>query len=305
MAAAASERDRVRVRDLLVHLRLHWQIMLMPLFLWGFLMSAGPAAASLVTPRFWLVLFIVHVMFYGGSTALNSYYDRDEGPVGGLWHPPPVTHHLLYFSAGLQVLGLVLLLFISVPMFVLGLVMGAMSTAYSHPAVRLKARPWASLLAVSIFQGMGGAAAGWLFVQEDWRTLFSLRAGLVLLAAALTITGFYPLTQLYQREQDRKAGVISFAVHWGAKVFPLAIACFLAAAALMAILTWQTFGAPAAVLASGGLVLLAALVAVWWHRFDDTRVRENYVWMVRLGFLMTAGFLGFIFWQLLQGAPLP
>jgi 1,4-dihydroxy-2-naphthoate octaprenyltransferase len=302
MAAEASARERMRVRDLLAHLRLHWQIMLMPLFLWGFLMSAGPAAAGLITPLFWLVLFIVHVMFYGGSTALNSYYDRDEGPVGGLWHPPPVTRDLLYFAAGLQILGLVLLFFISIPMWVLAMVMGAVSTAYSHPAVRLKARPWASLLAVSIFQGMGGAAAGWLFAQEDWRTLFTLRAALVLLTAALTITGFYPLTQLYQREQDRKAGVISFAVYWGAKVFPLTIACFLAAAALMGVLVWQTFGLLAAVLSSGGLVLLAVLVAVWWRRYDDTRVRENYVWMTRLGFLMTAGFLGFIVWQLIRGA---
>jgi 4-hydroxybenzoate polyprenyltransferase len=161
----------------------------------------------------------------------------------------------------------------------------------------LKARPWASLLAVSVFQGMGGTAAGWLFVTDDWQTLFSVQAGLVVLTSSLIITGFYPLTQLYQRAQDRKAGVISFAVLAGEQVFPLAIACFLAAGLLMGALTWQAFGPLAALLSGGGVALLAVLVAVWWRRFDDSRVRENYVWMIRLGYLMTGGFLAFIVWQ--------
>ena len=291
----------MRLNDLLLHLRLHWQVMLLPLFLWGFLLAAGDAASSLVSARFWLVLFVFHVLFYGGATALNSYYDQDEGPVGGLWNPPQVTRDLLIFAVGVQILGLVLLFFISLPLFGLALIMGAVGNAYSHPAVRLKARPWASLLAVSIFQGMGGTAAGWLFVEEDWTTLFSLTAVLGMLAAGLLITGFYPLTQVYQREQDRKQGVISFAVHWGEKVFPLAIACLICAAILMGVLVWLTFGLVQAVIVAGGVALLAVLAALWWRRFDDGNVRENYVWMMRIGLVMTAGFLGFIVWHLVRG----
>jgi hypothetical protein len=161
------------VKDLVLHLRLHWQVMLAPLFLWGFVLSAGTRALELITPRFWLVFLIFHVLFYGGATALNSYYDQDEGPVGGLWDPPKVTRDLLVFSVSLQVIGLALLPFISLPLFGLALVMGVVGNAYSHPAIRLKAHPWSSLLAVSVFQGMGGTAAGWLFATEDWQTLFS------------------------------------------------------------------------------------------------------------------------------------
>jgi 4-hydroxybenzoate polyprenyltransferase len=292
----------MRFRDLFLHLRLHWQIMLLPLFLWGFLLSAGPGAADLISARFWLVLFVFYVLFYGGATALNSYYDQDEGPVGGLWDPPPVTRDLFRFAAGVQILGLVIIFFVSLPLFVLALVMGVVGTAYSHPATRLKARPWASLLTVSIFQGMGGTAAGWLFVQPDWATLLSSKAILGLLSASLVITGFYPLTQVYQREQDRKQGVISFAVHWGERVFGLAILCYLAGAALMGWLAWQYFGPAPAVVAAGGPMLMAVLVALWWRGFDDDRVRQNYEWMLRLGYLMTAGFLGFLGWQLVQGA---
>jgi 1,4-dihydroxy-2-naphthoate octaprenyltransferase len=283
------------VKDLLLHLRLHWQVMLAPLFVWGFLLSAGARAPDLIiTPQFWLVFLIYHVMFYGGATALNSYYDQDEGPVGGLWEPPRVTRDLLVFAVALQVVGLVLLSFVSRSLFVLALIMGAVGNAYSHPATRLKAYPWTSLLAVSIFQGMGGTAAGWLFAQPEWQTLFSLKAMMGLLAASLIITGFYPLTQLYQREQDRKQGVISFAVYAGERCFPLAIACMLSAGALMGTLAWRYFGPLEVFAAVAGLVTMAVYIAVWWHRYDESQVRTNYLWMMRLGFLMTGGFLGFL-----------
>lgn len=286
---------------LVLHLRPHWQVMLMPLFLWGFVLAGGEEAVHLIDARFWLVFFVVHILFYGGSTALNSYYDRDEGPVGGLWNPPRVTRQLWTFAVGVQVLGLAIMYFVSLPLFVLSLIMGAVSTAYSHPATRLKARPWASLLLVSIFQGMGGTTAGWLFVHDSWSSLLALKPLAGLLSAALVITGFYPLTQVYQRAEDRRQGVISFAVHAGEGTFALAIACLLLGAAIMAALCWQYLGRLEAVLVGLSLVGQAGLVGLWWREYDDDQVRRNYRWMMGLGYLMTAGFLGFITWQLLQG----
>jgi 4-hydroxybenzoate polyprenyltransferase len=297
----SAESGRMPVKDLLLHLRLHWQVMLAPLFLWGLVLAAGAGALESITPRFWLVFFIFHVLFYGGATALNSYYDQDQGPVGGLWNPPQASRDLLLFAVAVQVIGLVLLVFISRPLFVLALIMGFVGNAYSHPAIRLKAYPWTSLLAVSIFQGMGGTAAGWLFAAEDWQTLFSGKAILGMLASALIITGFYPLTQIYQREEDRKQGVISFAVYAGEKCFLLAITCMLSAAALMGFLAWRDFGALEALAAAGGLGGLAVYIAVWWWRYDESQVRANYLWMMRLGYLMTGGFLLFVSWLLMQG----
>lgn len=283
-------------KELFLHLRLHWQVMLSPLFLWGFLLSGAR-----INPRFWVVFFIFHVLFYGGATALNSYYDRDEGPIGGLWSPPQVTRDLQIFSVAVQVIGLVLIFFISLPLFGLSLVMGAVGNAYSHPAIRLKSRPWSSLLSVSIFQGMGGTAAGWLCGAEDWTTLLLLKAMLAMLSASLVITGFYPLTQIYQREQDRRKGDITFAVHWGERCFPLAITCFTCAAVLMGGLIWRYFGLWEALIVVSGLIALAAFIALWWRRYDDGHVRANYLRMMGVGYVMTGGFLGFIGWQLVQG----
>lgn len=267
--------------------------MLAPLFLWGFLLAGGQ-----VNARFGVLFGIFHVLFYGGATALNSYYDRDEGPIGGMWDPPPVTRSLLVFAVGVQVVGLALVFFISRPLFVLSLIMGAAGNGYSHPAIRLKSRPWTSLLAVSIFQGMGGTAAGWLCGQSDWTTLFSLKALLGGVAAALAITGFYPLTQIYQREEDQRRGDISFAVHWGERCFPLAIGCMLAAALLMGGIVWHSFGLGPALVLVLGTAGLAGVIYLWWRSFDESRMRENYLHMMRVGYMMAAGFSGFIGWQL-------
>ncbi len=273
----------------------------MPLFLWGFVLAGGEEAVHLIDARFWLVFFVIHILFYGGATALNSYDDRDEGPVGGLWNPPKVTRQLWTFAVGLQVLGLILMAFISLPLFLLSVVMGVVGTAYSHPATRLKARPWASLLLVSIFQGMGGTAAGWLYVTDDLSSLLALKPLAGLLSAALVITGFYPLTQLYQRAEDRRQGVISFAVYAGEWTFALAIACLLAGAALMGTLCWLYLGHLEAIVVGLSLLGQAGLVGLWWRSYDDDNVHRNYQWMMFLGYLMTGGFMGFLLWQLLQG----
>ncbi|HEX2669588.1 MAG TPA: hypothetical protein VHM25_01890, partial [Polyangiaceae bacterium] len=93
---------------LLVHLRLHYQLVfLSPLFAWGFALGGG-----VLSTRAGLAFIAFHVFLYGGITAYNSYYDRDEGPVGGLRRPPPVTPALLGFSLGVQLVGLALAVFV-------------------------------------------------------------------------------------------------------------------------------------------------------------------------------------------------
>ena len=70
---------RMPVKDLLLHLRLHWQVMLAPLFLWGFVLAAGDNARALITAEFWLVFFVFHVQllfylyFYRQSVHVESW----------------------------------------------------------------------------------------------------------------------------------------------------------------------------------------------------------------------------------------
>ncbi|MEZ4680201.1 MAG: UbiA family prenyltransferase [Caldilineaceae bacterium] len=74
------------VTNCLIHLRLHYQLLLAPIFLWGYLLAGGQPDGS-----FGLAFVAFHLFLYGGMTAFNSYYDRDEGPIGGLEEPPPAV----------------------------------------------------------------------------------------------------------------------------------------------------------------------------------------------------------------------
>ena len=288
--------DRMSVKSLFLHLRLNWHIMLMPIFLWGFFLSGGA-----IGYKFWLGLFVFHVLFYGGSTSFNSYYDQDEGPIGGLWNPPRPTRALLYFSLAIQAVGLILVAaFINTPLLVLSLIMFALSTAYSHPAVRLKAHPWASLLTVSVGQGVGGTLAGWLCGQDDWTTLWSVRAGLGVLVATLITTGFYPLTQIYQRAEDARRGDMTFAVRWGARCFPFAIGCLTAAAGAAGLLIGRYYSLWEGVAVGLALLGLAGLVYDWQRHFEEGQVRQNYVRMMRVGYVMGIGLLAYVTWHLVR-----
>jgi hypothetical protein len=53
---------------------------------------------KLWTSSFWMIFLVLHICMYGGANSLNSYYDKDEGPIGGLERPPPVDDSTFYLS---------------------------------------------------------------------------------------------------------------------------------------------------------------------------------------------------------------
>src|ERR687893_675251 len=84
-----------------VHLRLHYQFFILSgAFLAGSVFAGGPGTS------FPVQFLSVHVLLFGGVTVYNSYWDRDEGPIGGLKRPPPLAPWTLPASWLLQCLGL-------------------------------------------------------------------------------------------------------------------------------------------------------------------------------------------------------
>ncbi|MEX2541161.1 MAG: hypothetical protein WD314_05105, partial [Trueperaceae bacterium] len=166
----------------LLHLRLGFNLLLSPVYLWGaFLAGADPAQ-----PRFWLGYLSLHLFLYGGTTAFNSYYDRDEGPIGGMLVPPPVDPGLLRFSLIVQALGLPPAAVVGGPFLVAWLALFVVFTAYSHPTIRLKARPAAALTAIALGQGGLGFALGWLAAGQP-SGLLSLTGLVGVTSAALLV----------------------------------------------------------------------------------------------------------------------
>jgi 1,4-dihydroxy-2-naphthoate octaprenyltransferase len=281
---------------LLVHLRLGYQLVfLSPLFAWGFALGGGEFSG-----RAGLCFLAFHVFLYGGITAYNSYYDRDEGPVGGLRQPPPVTEPLLGFSLVIQAIGFVLTLAVGSEVAALYALVMLLSVAYSHPRFRWKARPILSLLVVAAGQGAVGFRAGWLSAATPPPPLLGSRDGMLgLLSAVLLTTGFYPLSQLYQIDEDRRRGDLTFAVSYGpAASFRFSLACLIVGGACISLIAFDRFGAGDAVLALGAQLVLWWVV-LRWHRHFQGEVMTNFITLHRLQLAVSAGTLGYVSLRLL------
>lgn len=280
--------------DFLVHLRLHFQLLLAPVFLWGAVLAGGGLNLRLV-----LAFVVVHVFLYGGITAFNSAYDRDEGPVGGLERPPPVSAALLPFAVAVKLAGWALALPLGATFFALYGLVALLSVGYSHPRVRFKARPLAALATVAIGQGVLPFLAAWSAVRGEAGSAASAVGALGAMAATGLVLGFYPLSQLFQIDEDRARGDRTIPVAWGpAGAFYLSLACFtIGGIALLAVVAERWGWAEAAVFGAFLMALTAAVA--WWGRvFEPRAVLANYRRVMRLNTVAAAGFSAYLLMKL-------
>lgn len=184
------------------HLRIPFSYYLLPVFL--FALAFVP---ELDPNRFALVFISLHLFLYPSSNGYNSYFDKDEGSIGGLRTPPKVTKGLYTLSLLFFAAALLLGLAVSFTFTLLMLVYGLVSMAYSHPSIRLKKYPFGSWLVAGIFQGyltfimsLSGLGAGGL------ELLFLPEYALPGLLTTFVLMGSYPLTQVYQHEEDARRG---------------------------------------------------------------------------------------------------
>ena len=159
-----------------------------------------------------LIFFILHFLVYPASNGYNSYMDRDTGSIGGLEKPPPPSRQLFLVTIALDTAAILLGFFIS-PLFaaLILLYIGA-SKAYSYRGIRLKKFPVIGYLVVIIIQG---GLTFWLVYYgcNFDNTLFVPWQGIAI--CSLLIGGFYPLTQIYQHQQDLDDGVFSISYKLG------------------------------------------------------------------------------------------
>lgn len=159
-----------------------------------------------------LVFIILHFLIYPASNGYNSYMDRDTGPIGGLEKPPAPSRQLYIITIVLDLAG-VALSFLVTPWFGLGMLLyiGA-SKSYSYRGIRLKKHPFIGYLVVILFQG---AATFWLVYHGSVMNHSLIVPWQGMATCSLLIGGFYPLTQVYQHEEDKKDGVTSISYQLG------------------------------------------------------------------------------------------
>jgi len=258
-----------------LHLRpAEWPIMAAHTAL-GFLLAVGlrgalagdRLAAGVGAILIWVVLL------NGGTLALNSVFDRDEGDIGYLRSPPKPPRHLLVFSLGLMVLGQALAFTLPVGYRLAYAVCFVLSVAYSVPPLRFKAV--AGVDWVINMWGFGAVTpyAGWAATGRP----LDLTHGLVMLGFCPLFASLYPLTQIYQFEEDRRRGDRTLALILGMRASLvvaiaaalLAFVCFAAAAVRRGALLWQW--ALLGVALAGWLIVLAP----WYRRRDAMTPAEH------------------------------
>jgi len=151
-----------------------------------------------------IVFVVLHLLVYPASNGYNSYMDRDEGSIGGIRNPMQPTRQLFYTTVVMDIVAVLISLYISI-YFSIGVLLYILaSRSYSFRGIRLKKYPVAGYLTVILFQG---AVTFWLVYHavHPFKTLHVPVTGMV--ASSLLIGGFYPLTQIYQHEADKKDGV--------------------------------------------------------------------------------------------------
>jgi 1,4-dihydroxy-2-naphthoate octaprenyltransferase len=190
-------------------LRFHFSLFLLPVYLF---------ALSQLNKINWvdavIVFFILHVLVYPASNGYNSYMDRDETPIGGLSKPLRPTKQLFYATIIMDVIAVGFSLAISI-YFAVGVILYILtSRAYSYRGIRLKRFPLTGYVIVIIFQGAvtfflsyHGSSVDKTLEIPFWPAL----------ASSLLIGGYYPLTQIYQHEEDLKDGVVTISYKLGKK----------------------------------------------------------------------------------------
>jgi 4-hydroxybenzoate polyprenyltransferase len=188
----------------LLHLRpAEWPIMAAHTAL-GYVLAVGfqgmARGASVAEALRALVIWVVFLN--GGTLAINSVFDKDEGDIGYLIAPPALPRYLLHFSVALLAGGQLLAFTLPAGFRIAYAICFAMSVLYSVPPFRFKA-----VAGVDWVINMWGF--GTLTPYAAWAATgrpLDLGHGLVLLAFCPLFAGLYPLTQLYQFEEDRRRG---------------------------------------------------------------------------------------------------
>ncbi|HLR24872.1 MAG TPA: UbiA family prenyltransferase [Fodinibius sp.] len=194
----------------ILHLRLHYQFLIL---------SGAYLMGSLVSEGFYfkdfLIQFLnVHVLLFGGATAYNSFWDKDEGPIGGLSNPPEMAGWMWSVSLGIQAAGFVVA-------WLAGLIFTGFYTIslllfwlYSSPLTRWKSHPHKSFAAIGISTGFNPVMMG---VIASGGSLDRLSVWIIALGVMLILLSLYPISQVYQMEEDSRRGDRTFALAYGKK----------------------------------------------------------------------------------------
>lgn len=275
-----------QITDFLLHLRWHYQLFILS---GGYLM--GGLFSGVTDTVMYLIQFAnVHLMLFGGATAFNSWYDRDTGPVGGLRNPPKMQPWMLPASWVLQVAGAVIAMLAGWLFFLIYLLSMLFFWLYSAPGARWKGHPLRSLAAIGISTGTGSFLMGFTAAGHEFIALHVIAASL---GVAMVILSLYPVSQIYQIEDDMIRGDKTFSIRYGLAGVRLFFAgTFFPGLLILALALGYEGQRTIALLLPAAGMPAGVLIAVLLNRLTGNR--EEYSSVMRIKYLTSLLFVMFI-----------
>ena len=269
-------------RSSLLHLRIPFSFLLLPIFLFSLSLSPN------INPDRILIVFIcLHFLLYPATNGFNSYFDKDEESIGGLKNPPVVTRDLLILSLLLDLAAILLALKISILFAGFLFIYGLVSKVYSHPRIRLKKFPWLSWITAGFFQGAFTFWACYVGIN-DFSLSMVLRWEIIIpgLLTTLLLLANYPLTQIYQHREDARRGDMTLSRLLGIKgTFIFSAIIFTLAAIMWFIYLQNSFSQKYAWFFLLALSFPMIFFIYWLYQYRNSPNAVNYSNTMRLSWI--------------------
>lgn len=285
-------------RSAWLHLRIPFSFFLMPVYIFALGISPNLGESRLL----WSFV-IIHLFLYPASNGFNSYFDKDEKSIGGLKNPPPVTKGLYYLSLLFDGVAIVLgFLKISMLFAMLLLVYGLASKAYSHPSVRLKKFPIAGWLTVGLFQGFFTFIMCYIGINNyGLENVGNARVLVPAILSSIILLGTYPMTQIYQHEEDATRGDKTFSLMLGIRgTFIFVLIVFTLAAAGYVIYFYSFYSLWFGEIFLLSLFPVVVFFLIWFYRVWNDPAKANFTNTMWLNFLSALCLNAFFVWFFLE-----
>jgi 1,4-dihydroxy-2-naphthoate octaprenyltransferase len=281
-----------------LHLRIPFSFFLMPVYVFALGISPNLGESRLL----WSFV-IIHLFLYPASNGYNSYFDKDEKSIGGLKNPPPVTRGLYYLSLLFDAIALVLgFLKISLLFAVLLLIYGLVSKAYSHPSIRLKKFPIGGLFTVSVFQGFFTFLMCYIGINDyGIENLWNSRVMVPAILSSIILLGTYPMTQIYQHEEDAARGDKTISLMLGIKgTFIFVLVVFTLATAGYVTYFYSFYSLWFGEIFLLSLFPVVVFFLIWFFRVWNDPAKANFANTMWLNFLSAFCLNAFFVWFFLE-----
>ncbi|MBA4167309.1 MAG: UbiA prenyltransferase family protein [Chitinophagaceae bacterium] len=259
-------------------LRLPFSFFLMPVFF-----LALSQVQEIDYGKALLVFVILHLIMYPASNGYNSYMDKDEESIGILEKPPVATKELFYLTLLLDGIAVVLSFMVNGP-FALCIIANILaSRAYSYRGIRLKKYPVTGFLTVIVFQG----AITYYMVYTGSSAQHEIPVPWMgMLISSFLFGGFYPLTQIYQHQQDLRDGVRTISYALGYMGTFLFTGIMYALAEILLFIYFNTKGQPGHFLVLQLFFLpVVGYFFFWWKRVHESRANASFRYCMRMNMI--------------------